>query len=69
MIDATCGNGHDTLMLCRLALKNDCGQVYAIDIQPGAIAKAKQLLAGQLPFEQLQKVHFIEGSHLQMPGT
>lgn len=35
-IDATCGNGHDTLQLARLAKK-----VYAFDIQPQAIQATK----------------------------
>lgn len=40
-IDATCGNGHDTLKLSEI-LKN--GGVIGIDIQPEAIAKTKELL-------------------------
>ena len=31
-LDATCGNGHDTLFLCRLA--GDTGRVLGLDIQP-----------------------------------
>ncbi|MBR6801702.1 MAG: class I SAM-dependent methyltransferase [Eubacteriaceae bacterium] len=42
VIDATCGNGHDTLILCRLA---GSGKVYAFDIQPSAVEATKALLA------------------------
>ena len=34
-IDATCGNGHDTEFLCRLA--GPTGKVLALDIQPAAV--------------------------------
>ena len=42
-IDATCGNGHDTLKLAEI-LENKKGGVIGIDIQPEAIAKTEQLL-------------------------
>ena len=34
-LDATCGNGHDTEFLCRLA--GPTGRVLALDIQPAAV--------------------------------
>lgn len=34
-VDATCGNGHDTAFLCRLA--GPTGRVLALDIQPAAV--------------------------------
>lgn len=39
VVDATCGNGNDTLMLSRLAK-----EVYSFDIQKNAINKTKELL-------------------------
>lgn len=42
-IDATAGNGHDTLLLCRLAGEN--GHVLAFDIQEEALARTKDRLA------------------------
>lgn len=39
-IDATCGNGHDTLWLAK-----NCDKVYAFDIQPAAIDASEKLLA------------------------
>lgn len=41
-IDATMGNGHDTLMLCE-AVGNE-GRVYAFDIQKDALMKTEELL-------------------------
>src|SRR5690625_4250391 len=45
VIDATCGNGHDTLFLSRLVGEN--GQVYAFDIQKQAIETTRHLLEQQ----------------------
>lgn len=42
-IDATCGNGHDTEFLCRLA--GPGGRVLALDIQPRAVAATNARLA------------------------
>lgn len=42
-LDATCGNGHDTLFLTTLGL----GQIVSIDLQPQALAKAKERLKGR----------------------
>ncbi len=41
-IDATCGNGHDTLFLCQLA--GEHGQVLGLDIQPQAVANTNTRL-------------------------
>ena len=41
-VDATCGNGLDTLFLCKLAQNN--GFVYAFDVQENAILRTKELL-------------------------
>lgn len=42
-IDATCGNGHDTEFLCRLA--GPSGKVLALDIQPQAVKATNARLA------------------------
>ena len=39
-IDATMGNGHDTLWLCELA--GETGKVYAFDVQPEAVARTRE---------------------------
>lgn len=41
-IDATMGNGHDTLWLCQLA--GESGHVYAFDVQPEAIESTRARL-------------------------
>lgn len=63
VIDATCGNGHDTLKLCELALTPDKGYVYAFDIQPQAIIKTKERLLEKLPTAIYERVHFIPRCH------
>ena len=42
VVDATMGNGHDTLMLCEAV--GPGGHVYAFDIQPQAVASAQARL-------------------------
>lgn len=54
-LDATCGNGHDTLYLAELA-----EQVYAFDIQPQAIRATAERLAGRTNVRLIEDsfVHF-----------
>lgn len=40
VVDATCGNGHDSLVLAQLSER-----LYAMDIQPSAIAATKERLS------------------------
>jgi SAM-dependent methyltransferase len=42
VVDATCGNGHDTLFLARLV--GNEGRVWSFDVQPEAIGAAADLL-------------------------
>ena len=42
-LDATCGNGHDTLFLCKLA--GPGGRVLGLDIQPRAVEATNARLA------------------------
>ncbi len=60
-IDATAGNGYDTLFLARQV--GPQGKVYAIDIQAGALQKAASLLqrAGVL-----DRVILLNSSHEEM---
>lgn len=57
VIDATCGNGHDTVMLCQAT--GEHGKVYAFDIQPEAIEQTKQ----RLQLESLTNVQLIHDGH------
>ncbi|MGD9567847.1 MAG: class I SAM-dependent methyltransferase [Sedimentibacter sp.] len=47
-IDATCGNGFDTLFLCKLAGAD--GNIKAFDIQQQAIERTTALLKGNLEY-------------------
>lgn len=57
VIDATCGNGNDTLFLSKLV--GDEGHVLAFDIQEQAIKNAKQLLIDN----KRTNISFIYDSH------
>lgn len=68
VIDATCGNGHDTLILAKLALNDEKGELIAIDVQPQAIESTKTRLATELPELILGRIRFVAGCHSQFPG-
>ena len=68
VIDATCGNGHDTLILSTLALKEGLGTVYAFDIQEMAIKNSHELLSKNLKTEDFAQVKFIQESHADFPS-
>lgn len=55
VIDATCGNGNDTLFLSNIVKAN--GKVYAFDIQEDAIEKTKKLLAEKSSYHNVQLIH------------
>jgi SAM-dependent methyltransferase len=44
VVDATCGNGHDTLLLAQLV--GAAGRVWAFDLQDEALAATRDLLSG-----------------------
>lgn len=60
VIDATCGNGNDTLAMAKMG----AGKIYAFDIQKEAINRTRELLMQEnIP---LNKVHLILDSHTNM---
>ncbi|MCB1112242.1 MAG: class I SAM-dependent methyltransferase [Chlamydiales bacterium] len=59
-IDATCGNGYDTLFLAKL-LKE--GTLYGLDIQLTAIEATRSHLQEQLGSEVFHRVKLIHGCH------
>lgn len=67
-IDATCGNGQDTLYLSELLLFDPSSEIVALDIQPEAIQNTRQLLQASLPSDQFQKVSLYKKSHEEI-GT
>lgn len=64
IIDATCGNGQDTLFLAKAC---PTATIYAIDILPNAIDLTKAHLNKNLPQEQLKKIHLINCCHSNFP--
>jgi SAM-dependent methyltransferase len=63
VVDATCGNGHDTLLLAYLVGSN--GRVWAFDIQAKALEATAARLADAGSFESVVLVH---GGHETMSG-
>jgi Putative rRNA methylase len=66
-IDATCGNGYDTLKLCQLALSSERGKIYAFDIQLQAIHSASRLVETHLSQELRLRVDFQHRCHSTFP--
>jgi len=58
VLDATCGNGLDTLLLAELA--GEGGRVWGFDLQPRAIAATRALLERE---GRLGNVELIEAGH------
>jgi SAM-dependent methyltransferase len=67
-VDATCGNGQDTLKLASLILTAEKGQLYACDIQKNAVEATRLYLEQQLDSSLLMKVRFILGCHSTFPS-
>ena len=70
VIDATCGRGNDSLVLCHLALKDNSGLLYCVDIQEKAIKETQNRLTeayGSLYVSE--RVRFIHGNHGSFPPT
>lgn len=68
VIDATCGNGHDSLELAKLALKEDAGFLYVMDIQEAAIALTRARLLQQCEASVYARVAFFEQCHSHFPA-
>jgi len=67
VIDATCGNGHDTLKLAQLALDDNQGLVIGIDLQKQSLDATKSRLMEQLSPAQWQRVQLICSCHTSFP--
>jgi hypothetical protein len=68
VIDATCGNGHDSLVLANLILNEYSGTLYCIDLQTQAIEATTHRLKEALSEPVFKRVSFIQGSHEQLPS-
>lgn len=65
-VDATCGNGHDTLKLAEI-LQEKQGGVIGIDIQQQAIDQTRDLLQSHSLLLQQDHVHLFCQSHIDFP--
>lgn len=63
VLDATCGNGHDTLFLAKTVLSPNEGYVLSLDIQKIALDNTKILLAKSLPEELLSRIELRQECH------
>ena len=59
-IDATCGNGHDSLILANML---ESGELFCFDIQKQAINSTLILLRDNLKTDHKDKIFFINNSH------
>lgn len=67
LIDATCGRGNDTRLLCELT--GDSGRVIAFDIQPDAIASTEALLTAHGLHAELHCESHADMEKYAEPGT
>ncbi len=66
VIDATCGNGHDTLFLSQIVLSAEEGKVIGFDIQEKAIMNTKERLKNHLQDSQLNQVFLFHKPHQEL---
>ena len=71
VIDATCGNGHDTVALAEAIWtdgEDKAAQLLAFDVQPQAIENTKKRLAGSGFSSQLEdgQIRLIQDNHANM---
>lgn len=71
VVDATCGNGLDTLFIARELFSSESGtssgHLWAIDLQKQAIETTKKRLEEGLEASLVRNISFVEGSHEQPP--
>ncbi|MES2272838.1 MAG: class I SAM-dependent methyltransferase [Chlamydiota bacterium] len=65
-IDATCGNGHDTLFLSQLLLQDSRSLVIGLDIQRAALQNTETLLGKTLSPDQIKQVSLFLLSHAEI---
>ena len=67
VVDATCGNGHDTAMLASILESVGGGTIAAIDLQESAVNETKQRCAS-LNVPSHVDCHFYTQSHVEFPS-
>lgn len=66
-LDATCGNGHDTLFIAKCILTPEHGKLWGFDIQQVALDNTRHNLEQNLSKECMDRVRLILGSHADLP--
>ncbi len=61
VIDATCGNGWDTIQLAQLVFPR--GKVFSYDIQNKALVQAQKNAENSLPLECQAQIHYCRACH------
>jgi len=65
VVDATCGNGHDTLLLANLV--GSAGSIIACDVQSQAVQSTTEYLSANLQKSDTPKIEFALGCHSRFP--
>ena len=69
VIDATCGNGADSMVLSKLSLSSDSGFLYCFDIQDIALKQTKKNLVGEYGCKFVdERVELILCDHRNFPN-
>lgn len=67
-IDATCGNGNDSLYLAKELLTETSGMLWCIDIQETAIINTREkMMANLSPSITDKRIHYVHDSHENFP--
>jgi len=66
VIDATCGNGHDSVIMAKLSLTDSTGRLFCMDIQQRAIENTRTRLLQSSQF--VDRVSFVCGNHATFPS-
>ncbi|WCJ37064.1 S-adenosyl-L-methionine-dependent methyltransferases superfamily protein [Euphorbia peplus] len=67
VIDATCGNGYDTLAMLKLVADESFqGRVYSLDVQKDALKNASLLLDENVTREEKEQVKLVSICHSRM---
>ncbi|KAK2980182.1 hypothetical protein RJ640_007272 [Escallonia rubra] len=67
LVDATCGNGNDTLAMVKMVAEKSCrGRVYAMDVQKIALENTFSLLDEELSTDEKELVELFAICHCKM---
>jgi len=69
VVDATCGNGHDSSYLAAHCLTDEGGSLYLMDLQEEAIVKTRKRLQAELNMATYERITFLNQCHSTFPET